>query len=57
MSNYRIVRNGVSGDHGVEVTSPGRFRSVNGFRTERDARDWIEQQRADEAVAGRILQT
>ena len=47
----------VTGDYGVEVTAPGHFRSVNGFRTERDAQDWIEQQRANEAGAGRILQT
>jgi hypothetical protein len=57
VTNYRIVRNGAIGDYGVEVTSPGHFRAVNGFRTERDAQDWIEQQRANEAGAGRILQT
>lgn len=37
--------------------SPGHFRSVNSFRTERDAQDWIEQQQANELAAGRILQT
>ena len=57
VTDYRIVLNAAAGDYGVEMTSPGHFRSVNGFRTERDAQDWIEQQRAIEAVAGRILQT
>jgi hypothetical protein len=49
MSEYRIVPDGPK-DFGVEVVSPGRFRSVRGFATELDAAAWIEVQRASEAA-------
>lgn len=57
VTNYMIVRDLAGGGYRAEVTSPGHYRSVSGFRAERAAQDWIEQQRAAEAGADRTSQT
>jgi hypothetical protein len=40
-TTYKIVRDGTTGHYSVKATCPGSFRALNGFRTERDAQDWM----------------
>ena len=49
MTEYKIIHDGLKG-YGVEVVSPGRFLSVRGFATELEAKAWIDEQQAAEAV-------
>ena len=55
MTEYKIIPDGLKA-YGVEVAFPGRFLSVRGFATEREAAAWIAEQQAHRAWRRRTAQ-